>query len=502
MKDSGTHSATNDTGSNVDDLRFGISSKPPAFTAILLGVQHFLTMVGGTIAVPIALSSALGMPDSIIPRFVGTFFVVAGIGTLAQTTIGNRYPLVQGASFSMLGPALAIIGVISAQTNSAVTWQVALLQIQGAVITAGIIEIIIGWLGIVSRLRRVLSPIVVAPTIMLIGFTLFDAPQITTTNQNWFLVTLTVGLVVLFSHFLTDRRVFGMFPILVSLLLVWVIATLFSLSGVYAPSTAGFVDLAKITTADPLHLIYPFQWGVPIFTPAFAIGMFAGVSASIIESVGDYYAVSQITGVGIPSQSKIDRGIGVEGLTNLFSGMMGTSGSTSYSENIAAIGLTGVASRYVVQVGAVVMIIIGFSGYVGMGVATIPDPIIAGLYIALFGQIVGIGISNLEHVDLQSKRNSFIIGFALFVGLAIPEYMANFESIETFRAAFGLQAGGAELIEALALRNTTLEKLVSFMTRVISDVIYIIGSTRMAIGGTTAIILDTTIDGTDVERGW
>jgi len=108
--------------------------------------------------------------------------------------------------------------------------------------------------------------------------------------------------------------------------------------------------------------------------------------------------------MGAPSSERMSHGIGMEGLMNVFSGVMGTGGSTSYSENIGAIGLTGVASRYVVQIGAALMILVGFVGYFGQLVATIPSPIIGGLYIAMFAQIVGVGLSNLKYVDLDSSR--------------------------------------------------------------------------------------------------
>ena len=80
-------------------VQYGIEDKPPLGKSLLLGAQHYLTMVGANIAVPLILAGAMGMPDAVIPRFVGTFFVVSGIATLAQTTLGNRYPIVQGAPF-------------------------------------------------------------------------------------------------------------------------------------------------------------------------------------------------------------------------------------------------------------------------------------------------------------------------------------------------------------------------------------------------------------------
>jgi xanthine/uracil permease len=224
---------------------------------------------------------------------------------------------------------------------------------------------------------------------------------------------------------------------------------------------------------------------MPGFETSYVIGMLAGVAASMIESLGDYHAVARLSGVGAPSEKRINHGIGMEGIMNVFAGVMGAGGSTSYSENIGAIGLTGVASRYVVQVGAVVMLAMGFVGYFGQLIATIPAPVVGGLYIAMFGQIVAVGLSNLKYVDLDSQRNIFVVGIALFVGLAIPAYMGNVGSAEAFRQGM---AGVAVFGPVLG-------------TTVVANTLYVIGSTGMAVGGLFAFVLDNTIPGTSAERG-
>ncbi|WP_246999897.1 uracil-xanthine permease family protein [Halosolutus gelatinilyticus] len=475
-----------------DDIEYGIDDRPPIDESVVLGVQHYLTMVGANIAVPLILADAMGMMEypEVTAQFVGTFFVVSGIATLAQTTFGNRYPIVQGAPFSMLAPALAIVIVVT-NGDTGGNWQDALLQLQGAIIVAATVQVAMGYFGLVGRLRRFLSPVVIAPTIALIGLALFDAPQITGPNQSWWLLGLTLGLILLFSQYLdVKHRAFQLYPVILALVIAWVVAAALSVTGTIGDTHPGYVALGDVAEAQPFLLIYPFQWGTPEITAAFVVGMFAGVLASIVESVGDYYAVANLTGSAAPSEKRINHGIGMEGLMNVFSGIMGTGGSTSYSENIGAIGLTGVASRYVVQIGAVVMLVFGFVGYFGQLVATIPDPIVGGLFIAMFAQIVAVGVSNLRHVDLDSSRNVFIIGFALFVGLAIPAYMGNFESTLAFRDAVGLEAA-----------LSTLPVWLEAAARVAVDTVYIVGSTGMAVGGLAAVVLDNTIPGTREERG-
>jgi xanthine/uracil permease len=444
-------------------------------------------MVGANIAVPLILANLMGMPTGVTARFVGTFFVVSGVATLAQTTIGNRYPIVQGAPFSMLAPGIAIVTSEVALAGIP-DWNAKLLFLQGAIISAALVQVVIGYFGLVGRLREYLSPVVVAPVVALIGLSLFSAPQVTSPTNNWYLLLLTLGLIVLFSQYLGERsRLFGLFPIILGIAAAWVAAVVASLPavGLIAPDTPGYIDLGTVLAAEPVYAVYPLQWGMPRFEASFAIGMFAGVLASIVESFADYHAVARMSGVGAPSRKRIDQGIGMEGLANVFSGLMGTGGSTSYSENIGAIGLTGVASRYVVQIGAVLMLVAGFVGYFGRLVATIPDPIVGGLYIAMFGQIVAVGLSNLKYVDLDSSRNIFTIGIALFAGMAIPQYIGGIDAYTTLQSGFA----------AVPLLGPVLG------TELVARTVYIVGGVQMAVGGFVAVVLDNTVAGTREERG-
>ncbi|WP_438266761.1 uracil-xanthine permease family protein [Haloarchaeobius salinus] len=475
-----------------DFVEYGIEDKPPLLESIFLGFQHYLTMVGATIAIPLVLAGAMGMPADVTAKLIGTFFVVSGIATLAQTTLGNRYPLVQGGTFSMLAPALAIIGVIASSGGG---WETMILELQGAVIVAGIAEIFIGYLGVMGWLKRHMGPIVIAPVIALIGLALFSTPQITTATQNWWLLGLTVLLIVLFSQYLNNyNRAFRLFPVLLALVAAWLVAAVLSVTGVYAAGTSGYINFDTVTNAEPILAIYPLQWGMPQFTGSFIIGMFAGMLASVIESFGDYHSVARMAGKGAPNARRVNHGIGMEGIGNTFAGLMGTgNGSTSYTENVGAIGITGVASRYVVQIGAIVMLFVGFVGYFGQLVATIPNPIVGGLFLAMFGQIAAVGLSQLKFVDLDKNRNVFIIGIALFAGLAIPAYMGNVGGATAFQTGLAGEFPFT-LLEGVEVAGVSPLGIIATTT-------FVIGSTGMAVGGIVAFVLDNTIPGTREERG-
>lgn len=481
-------------------LEYGIDDKPPVGESVLLGFQHYLTMIGATVAIPLGLAAAMGMFQDApgqVGRLIGTFFIVSGVGTLAQTTLGNRYPIVQGGTFSMFAPAMAIIGVLASQGAG---YQIMLRELMGAVIVAGLVEVAIGYFGIMGWLKRHMGPVVIAPVIALIGLALFNVPQIQNPNfaapgtgQNWWLLGLTMVLIIAFSQYL-DRyhRTFRLFPVLLGIAAAWGIAAVLSVAGVFPANSVSYVNLASVGSAPLIQPIYPFQWGMPLFTPGFIIGMIAGMLASVIESFGDYHSVARMTGRGAPNAKRINHGIGMEGIGNMFAGIMGTgNGSTSYTENVGAIGITGVASRYVVQIGAIVMIIAGYLGPVGQLFATIPAPIIGGLYIVMFGQIAAVGLSQLKYVDLDANRNVFIVGFALFAGLAIPGYMSQVGGGMEQPASVVFQQGLAAVPVIGPLLGSD----------VIATTIFVIGGTGMAVGGIVAFFLDNTIPGTRDERG-
>jgi len=475
----GTEDVRTDGGES-SMVTYGIEDKPPLGQSILLGTQHWLTMVGSTIAIPLVLSGALGFDGGQTAQLVGTFFVVSGIATLAQTTIGNKYPIVQGGTFSMLGPALAIIAVLGGADGGASSTEM-MRELQGAIIIAGGVEVLIGYLGVFGKLKKYIGPLVISVVIALIGLALIGVPQITAADQNWYLAGLTLVLIVLFSQYIdTYSRVFKLFPVLLGLGAAYLLAAVLSIAGI-----VDIVSFGAITDAPAIRPITPFQWGTPLFTASFSAGMIAGMLASAIESFGDYHSVARMAGEGAPNKQRVNHGLGMEGLGNVFAGIMGTgNGSTSYTENIGAIGITGVASRYVVQVGAVVMILVGYVGYFGAFVTTIPNAIVGGLFLAMFAQIVGVGLSQLQHVDLNQNRNVFVLGFGLFAGLSIPQYVGNVGS-EAFEAGM---SGIPLLGSVLGIPE-------------VATTINIILGTEIAVGGIAAFILDNTMPGTHEERG-
>jgi nucleobase transporter 1/2 len=451
------------------NLIYGIDDVPPVPESIALGFQHYLTMFGSTVAIPLILAEPLGIGDDKIAlaKLIGTMFFVSGITTLLQTTWGNRLPIVQGGTFSFLSATIAICSMAGLANAG---WEVRMQHVQGAIIVGAVVEIALGYTGVVGKLLRFVGPITIAPTIALIGLALFKfgAPV---AGKHWPIGGLTIVLIIGFSQYLKHKaRVFELFPVLLAIVLAWLTTVVLTMTGTFPAGHPSHVSTEILGTSPWFHIPYPFQWGIPQFTAAAVVGILAGYVASAIESIGDYYAAARLSGAPVPTAKTINKGIGMEGIGCLVAGIIGTgNGTTSYSENIGAIGLTRVGSRRVVQMGAALMIVFGMLGKFGALFTTIPQPVVGGMYCAMFGMIAAVGLSNLQFINLNSARNLFILGFAFFMGLSLPEY---------FNA-----------------------NPVSFSPAWLADIINTLGKTGMAVGAFVALVLDNTIPGTDEERG-
>jgi len=432
-------------------LKYAVTDVPPIPLSILLGVQHYLTMLGATILIPALICPAMGATTEQTGQVISTIFFVSGLNTLIQTSVGDRLPIVQGGSFSYLPAVFGIIANPELQsiTDDNARFLATMRVIQGALIAVGLIQMTIGYTGVFSSVLRFISPITVTCVIVAIGLGLYGI-AFNGVSQCWTLGLTMMGLTVLFCLYLPKVKIcgfplFDLFPILLSIILTWSLAGILTAAGVWGEddlcSTASTMEIVQ--SADWFFFPYPFQFGKPVFRGYAIVPMIGSMLAASIESVGDYYSCAKISGAPPPTTSGIiARGLAAEGIGVLFSGLWGTgSGTTSYSENIGAIGITGVGSRAVVQCGALTMMIVSIIAKFGVLLATIPQPLVSGLYCVVFGVIVAVGLSNLQLVNLNNQRNLFVLGFAIFNSMSIAGPGGYFATVEG--NPFGTSNGAA-----------------------------------------------------------
>ncbi|XP_078492590.1 solute carrier family 23 member 2-like [Ciona intestinalis] len=506
-------------------MLYTVDDTPSWYTCIVLGLQHYLIAIGGIVGLPLLLAGPLCIAnddDGDVARalIISSLFFVAGICTMLQTTFGIRLPIMQGGTFSFLPPTFAILSLphnkcppalpsgfnnvsytLYNDTDGSIidgteVWQRRIREVQGAIAVASCLQILLGLTGAVGFLLRFIGPLTIAPAVALIGLDLFAAAYGNASSQ-WGIAMFTAFIVIVCSQFLKNIKVptpvyskskrchmtrtpiFKLFPVLFALILAWLLCLILTVTNALPTSSShpGWRARTDIRTnvirnAPWFRFPYPGQWGLPRVTVAGVIGMMAGVVAGFVESIGDYYACARLSGAPNPPTHAINRGILTEGFGCLLAGVIGTStATTSFSENIGAIGITRVGSRRVLQVAGFIFFILGMLSKFGSIFVTIPDPVIGGLFCVMFGMIAAVGLSNLQYVDLNSPRNLFIVGFALFMGLTVPEWMKANKGV--------IQTGVIEIDQILTV----------FL------------ETAMLVGGLLALLFDNTIPGTESERG-
>ena len=385
----------------TEGVIYGLDDRPPLGRAGLLAIQHVLTMFGSTVAVPLLLGptqadgGGMGMNLEQVSILISSVMLCSGVATLIQATFGSRLPIIQGVSFSFLAAFAGIIAAVKLQGGEPSEM---MQYIAGAVLVGAVIEITIGFSGLVGKIRQVLSPVVIGPVVMLIGLALYGvgAPK---AGECWPISILTITLIIVFSYVLSRKyRFVQLFPILLAILISYGVCGLLTVTGLVSDTHPAYVNTQHVAAANWLR-VQPsevfFPWGLPKFHIGFILAVLAGYLASMIESFGDYHACSKMAGGGDPDEKQLSRGIGCEGIGCALTSVLGGFSSTSYSENVGLIGLTRVGSRFVVQIAAVILILLGLVGKFGALAASIPSPIVGGLYCALFGLISAVGVKEL-----------------------------------------------------------------------------------------------------------
>ncbi|XP_063825180.1 solute carrier family 23 member 2 isoform X1 [Ostrinia nubilalis] len=486
------------------NVTYGIDDIPPWYLCIFMALQHYLTMIGAIVAIPFILCPALCMQETDPDRsnIISTMIFVTGLITWLQATFGCRLPIVQGGTISFLVPTLAILGLPAWQCPEAselgamteeqrrLVWTSRMCELSGAIAVSAVLQLVFGYFGIFGQLLRFVTPLTIAPTVALVGLTLFDHAA-EAASQQWGIAAGTFILLTIFSQCMGEVKIptlawkkgrctitwfplFKLFPVLLTIVIMWAICGILTATGTLPPHHSARTDVKIniIEDAPWFRVPYPGQWGVPTVSVAGVLGMLAGVLACTVESISYYPTTARMCAAPPPPLHAINRGLGTEGLGTILAGLWGSgNGTNTFGENVGAIGVTKVGSRRVVQWAAGLMVLQGVVGKLGAVFIIIPQPIIGGLFCVMFGMIAAFGLSALQYVDLNSSRNLYIIGFSLFFPLVLTRWMA---------AHSGAIQTGVEALDA---------------------VLQVLLSTSILVGGVVGCLMDNLIPGTDEERG-
>ena len=402
--------------SSTDNI-YCLDGKIPVKQAIPFGLQHILAMFVANIAPIFIVAGACGLSSEQSATLIQSAMLIAGIGTLIQLfplwKIGSGLPIVMGISFTFVsimcfvGPTYGYNAII------------------GAVLVGGLIE---GVLGLLAKYwLKLITPIVSASVVTAIGFSLLSVGAASFGGgsgsenfgsvTNWVLGSVTLLCCILFNSF--AKSYWKQLSVLFGLIVGYIVAIFM-----------GVVDFSALNSTSIVTLpsIMPFK-------PEFNINAIISVTliflVSATETIGDTSALAA-TGLNRNTTVKETSGsIACDGFISALSSVFGCLPITSFSQNVGLIAMTKVVNRYAIAAGAIIMILAGFCPIFGSLLATLPDAVLGGCTLMMFGNIVISGLQMISGCG-YSQRNITIAALSLSIGIGftqVPEIFSIFPQI-------------------------------------------------------------------------
>lgn len=384
------------------DLIYDTHEIPTTGKWIILALQHVFAMFGATILVPLLVNQAAGSEVLTIP----VALVMSGIGTLIYIACTKgKSPVYLGSSFAYITPiAVAFMkdGVSGFTTG---------------IIAAGLIYLLFAFLIKIfgkEWIDKLLPPIVIGPMIMIIGLSLAPSAVsqmgLSTGSVEW--KSLVVALVSFLVTAVTAVGAKGFFKIIPFLIGI--------VSGYITAIVLGMVDFTPVLEASLFEMpkfLIPFKDYSFSLVGLLTIAPIALVT--IAEHIGDHMALSTIIKKDLIKNPGLERTLLGDGLATMVAGMFGGPANTTYGENTSVVGMTKVASVWVIGLAAIIAICMGFLGKLSAIFSTIPNPVLGGVSLLLYGFIAVNGLKVLvkNQIDFENIRNVIVASSMLVLGL-------------------------------------------------------------------------------------
>ncbi len=407
---------SNKSNSSVSNI-YQLEGRVPVSRAIPFGLQHILAMFVANISPIIIVAGASGVSGKQLAMLIQSAMLIAGIGTLIQLfplwKIGSGLPIVMGISFTFV----SIMCYIGANYGYG--------TIMGAVLIGGLIE---GCLGLFAKYwMKIISPIVSASVVTAIGFSLLSVGSTSFGGgsgsenfgsvENWILGTITLLCCILFNIF--AKSYWKQLSVLFGLVVGYLVAI-----------PMGLVDFSSLagTSVIALPHLMPFKMEFHLNAIISVVLIFL-VSAT--ETIGDTQALAN-SGLNRSATTKeISGSLACDGFISSLSSLFGCMPITSFSQNVGLVAMTKVVNRFTIATGALIMILAGIFPIFGAVLATLPDAVLGGCTIMMFGTIVVSGLQMIGKCG-YSQRNITIVALSLSIGIGftqVPELFSVFPKI-------------------------------------------------------------------------
>ncbi len=396
---------------------YQLEGRVPVAKAVPFGLQHVLAMFVANIAPIMIVAGACGLSPSEEAMLIQAAMLIAGIGTIIQLypiwKIGSGLPIVMGVSFTFVS-ILCFVGVTYGYG-----------AVVGAVLIGGIFE---GVLGLFAKYwRKLITPIVAASVVTSIGFSLLSVGAASFGGGNGSadfgsvknLTLGTITLVCCLAFQIFAKSYWKQLSVLFGLAVGYVIAIFM-----------GMVDFSALQDASIIMFpkLVPFK---PVFEPGaiFAVAMIFLVSAT--ETIGDTSALAMAGLKRDTTEKEISGSLACDGFISALSSVFGCLPITSFSQNVGLVAMTKVVNRFTILMGGLIMLLAGIFPIFGALLATLPDAVLGGCTIMMFGTIVVSGLQMIANCGF-SQRNITIAALSLSVGLGftqMPELFQHFPQI-------------------------------------------------------------------------
>ena len=432
----------NNEKSYSSELLYGVNDTPSIGTQILLGLQNIFAAFGGIIAVPLVISSALGFDGAASTAVLSASILAAGIATVIQSKgvgpVGAKIPCIMGTDFTFVAPAIAV-GAVGG-----------LPAIVGATILGSLVEVILSYF--IKPLMKLFPPLVTGTVVCLIGLTLLPV------SVDWAaggvgaadygsLINVSIAMLVMIITLLLNRYGNAMISsasILIGMVIGYIICIPLEM-----------VDFTLVKEASWFSIPRLFEYGVS-FDLKYVLPFIPAYFVTTIETVGCLATICEVSKIKVEDKT-VGKGVLADAVGSSIAGAVGAFPNTTFSQNVGLIPLTRNASRAVAMMAGILLIGLGFFPKFAALINIMPQPVLGGVGIVMFGTIAAAGIKTLSTVEINN-RNLLIIATSIGLGLGVtfrPEFISKLPEALKMIFSSGISTG---TIVALILNKVLKEE--------------------------------------------
>ena len=407
------------------NLIYGVDDDLDLPKKVLFGLQHIFAAFGGIIVVPLVIATSLGFDSKVTTALISASILGSGLATIIQAKgvgkVGARVACIMGTDFTFVSPAISVGSVLG------------LPGIIGATILGSLFEVILSFF--IKPLMKFFPPLVTGTVVALIGLTLsIDWAAGGAGSANYAsLENLAVAMFVLVITLLLNNYGKGMISsasILIGIVVGYIVCI-----------PLGLVDFTPVKEASWLSFPKILEFGVTFDAKA-VMAFIPAYFVATIGTVGCLKAIGETSNIDI-GDKRVAAGVLSDGVGSALGGLVGSCPNTSFSQNIGIISLTKVASRHVAVMAGILLVILGFLPKVAAIITGIPNPVLGGVGIMMFGTVAAAGIRTLSNIKL-TERNLLIIAISMGLGLGVtfrPDVIHNLPEAIRMIFSSGISTG-------------------------------------------------------------